>query len=138
MSGYGRILSAMAVCTLILFPSLAVTASADDPVDGSVAEGSKNTYQHRHAWQHKNATQNSNGEKPVDSGSGQGLGFVDEDGDGVNDLARDHDGDGLPNGKDPDWVKNKRDGTGAQAGGSQSQGGKRCVRAQNRGNKRSQ
>ena len=70
--------------------------------------------------------------------SGQGRGFVDEDGDGINDLARDHDGDGLPNGQDPDWVKNKQDGTGAQAGTSQSQGSKRCVRAQQRGNKGSQ
>jgi hypothetical protein len=138
MSGCGKVLLTMAVCTLILLPSLAAMASADDPADGSVAEGSKNTYQHRHAWKHKNATQNSNGEKPEEPGSGQGLGFVDEDGDGVNDLARDHDGDGLPNGKDPDWVKNKKNGTGAQAGSSQSQGGKRCVRAQHRGNKRSQ
>jgi len=31
--------------------------------------------------------------------------FVDADGDGFNDLAPDHDGDGIPNGLDPDWVK---------------------------------
>ena len=37
--------------------------------------------------------------------------FVDENGDGVNDLARDHDGDGIPNGQDPDWAAPK-DGTG--------------------------
>jgi hypothetical protein len=37
--------------------------------------------------------------------------FMDEDGDGVNDLARDHDGDGIPNGQDPDWIAPK-DGTG--------------------------
>ena len=67
-----------------------------------------------------------------------GVSDTDSDGDGVNDLAPDHDGDGLPNGQDPDWVKNKRDGTGAQAGGSQTQGKKRCVRAQHRGSKRSQ
>lgn len=29
--------------------------------------------------------------------------FVDKDGDGYNDLAPDHDGDGIPNGQDPDW-----------------------------------
>ena len=29
--------------------------------------------------------------------------FVDEDGDGFNDLAPDHDGDGIPNGLDPDF-----------------------------------
>jgi len=30
--------------------------------------------------------------------------FVDEDGDGYNDNAPDHDGDGIPNGLDPDYV----------------------------------
>ena len=138
MSDYGKILATLAVWTLILFPSFAVTASAEDPGDASVAEGSGYATQHRNAWNHRNVTQNSYGEMGENPGSGQGRGFVDEDGDGINDLARDHDGDGLPNGQDPDWVKNKRDGTGAQAGGSQSQGGKRCVQAQNRGNKRSQ
>ena len=34
--------------------------------------------------------------------------FVDKDGDGYNDLAPDHDGDGIPNGLDPDWRKMKR------------------------------
>lgn len=29
--------------------------------------------------------------------------FVDEDGDGFNDNAPDHDGDGIPNGLDPDY-----------------------------------
>ena len=33
--------------------------------------------------------------------------FVDKDGDGYNDNAPDHDGDGIPNGLDPDWDKNK-------------------------------
>ena len=31
--------------------------------------------------------------------------FVDKDGDGYNDNAPDHDGDGIPNGLDPDWHK---------------------------------
>jgi len=39
--------------------------------------------------------------------------FMDENGDGINDLGRDHDGDGIPNGQDPDWVAPK-DGTGYQ------------------------
>jgi hypothetical protein len=30
--------------------------------------------------------------------------FVDEDGDGYNDNAPDHDGDGIPNGLDPDYT----------------------------------
>ncbi|NOR65348.1 MAG: hypothetical protein GQ468_04960 [Candidatus Scalindua sp.] len=34
--------------------------------------------------------------------------FVDEDGDGYNDIAPDHDGDGIPNGLDSDWQKVKR------------------------------
>ena len=33
--------------------------------------------------------------------------FVDKDGDGYNDNAPDHDGDGIPNGLDPDWQKLK-------------------------------
>jgi len=33
-----------------------------------------------------------------------GIGFVDENGDGYNDNAPDHDGDGIPNGQDPDYV----------------------------------
>jgi len=39
------------------------------------------------------------------------IAFVDENGDGINDLARDHDGDGVPNGQDPDW-KRPMDGSG--------------------------
>lgn len=44
---------------------------------------------------------------------GQGRGFIDADGDGKNDNARDHDGDGIPNGQDPDYV---RIGAGAARG----------------------
>jgi len=40
------------------------------------------------------------------------AGFVDMNGDGFNDNAPDHDGDGIPNGQDPDWIKNPQDGTG--------------------------
>lgn len=32
-------------------------------------------------------------------------GYADENGDGLNDNARDADGDGIPNGKDPDYVR---------------------------------
>lgn len=39
------------------------------------------------------------------------YGFIDEDGDGINDLARDADHDGIPNCVDPDWVR-PLDGTG--------------------------
>ena len=34
-------------------------------------------------------------------------GFVDENNDGYNDNAPDDDGDGIPNGLDPDYVRNK-------------------------------
>jgi hypothetical protein len=44
--------------------------------------------------------------KKVETAKKQG--FVDKDGDGYNDNAPDHDGDGIPNGLDPDWKKLKR------------------------------
>ena len=34
-----------------------------------------------------------------------GQHFIDKNGDGYNDNAPDHDGDGIPNGLDPDWQK---------------------------------
>ncbi|OGD23383.1 MAG: hypothetical protein A2Y70_00460, partial [Candidatus Aminicenantes bacterium RBG_13_64_14] len=34
-----------------------------------------------------------------------GTKFIDENGDGINDVARDADGDGIPNGQDPDWTR---------------------------------
>jgi len=37
--------------------------------------------------------------------------FVDENGDGICDYARDYDKDGIPNRQDPDWARPK-DGTG--------------------------
>ncbi len=49
-----------------------------------------------------------------DFGPGNGNGvcqFIDEDGDGFNDLAPDADGDGIPNGMDEDYVR-PEDGTG--------------------------
>ena len=41
--------------------------------------------------------------------------FMDENCDGLNDLARDHDNDGIPNGQDSDWIK-PLDGTGYKSG----------------------
>lgn len=37
--------------------------------------------------------------------------FVDENGDGICDFARDHDNDGIPNRQDPDWDR-PQDGSG--------------------------
>jgi len=51
-------------------------------------------------------------------GNGTGAGnciFIDENGDGINDNFRDHDGDGIPNYQDPDWVR-PQDGTGSGNG----------------------
>jgi hypothetical protein len=49
--------------------------------------------------------------------------FEDQNGDGINDIGRDHDSDGIPNCQDPDWTRPK-DGTGYQnrngQGGSQA------------------
>ena len=42
--------------------------------------------------------------------------FVDLNGDGFNDNAPDADGDGIPNGLDPDYIKHAQDGTGLQKG----------------------
>lgn len=36
-----------------------------------------------------------------------GAGFVDQNGDGYNDMAPDHDHDGIPNGQDPDYKGGK-------------------------------
>lgn len=44
-----------------------------------------------------------------------GPGFVDLNGDGFNDNAPDHDGDGIPNGLDEDWTR-PQDGSGYQHG----------------------
>jgi hypothetical protein len=41
-----------------------------------------------------------------------GPGFVDLNGDGINDNARDHDGDGIPNGQDPDYIRTNTNGKG--------------------------
>lgn len=45
---------------------------------------------------------------------GTGSHYVDLNGDGFNDNAPDADGDGIPNGLDPDWIKNAQDGDGYQ------------------------
>lgn len=48
------------------------------------------------------------------SGNGECI-FIDENGDGINDNFRDHDGDGIPNFEDPDWIR-PQDGTGYGSG----------------------
>ncbi len=53
-------------------------------------------------------------------GNGPGE-FIDENGDGFNDLAPDADGDGIPNAYDEDFVR-PEDGTGAGFGGNGGSG----------------
>ncbi len=45
-----------------------------------------------------------------------GQNYIDANGDGFNDNAPDHDGDGIPNGLDEDYIKNRQDGTGYMKG----------------------
>ena len=72
------------------------------------------------------------------AGASQGRGFLDENGDGINDRAPDHDGDGVPNCQDPDWSGKKRDGTGYKHGNRLGQGDMLCERSQSRGRKKVQ
>jgi len=44
------------------------------------------------------------------------MGFIDANGDGINDLIQDSDGDGVPNRKDPDWTRPAGPGKGARGG----------------------
>ncbi len=53
----------------------------------------------------------TNTELKVNTQYGYKHGFIDEDGDGINDYAKDDDGDGIPNGQDPDYQR-PMDGTG--------------------------
>lgn len=50
----------------------------------------------------------SNIKSNADKKAKHGLGFVDADGDGYNDNAPDHDGDGIPNGLDQDYKNSKK------------------------------
>ena len=128
--------------TVMMLTTFAVQASAGEQSAGVQASGAalqatpaeeQDGYAHRKRWQHQKMTQNQYGNMENDAEPARERGFVDEDGDGVNDLAPDHDGDGLPNGQDSDWVKNKQDGSGYKHGNKGTEGGKRCERSQYRG-----
>lgn len=70
---------------------------------------------------------------------GNGLKFIDLNGDGFNDNAPDHDGDGIPNGLDPDYIKRAQDGNGYKYGplkkGSESGLTKTMTKAMNQDQK---
>jgi hypothetical protein len=146
MRSYKKVLMTLAIGTVMLFPTFSVLASAGEQggskLPSETALQAKPTdeqggyeYTHRNTSKHQNVKQNQNGGMGEDARFAKGGGFVDEDGDGVNDLAPDHDGDGIPNGQDSDWVKNKEDGTGYKHGRRMTDSGKRCERSQSRGSK---
>ncbi len=53
--------------------------------------------------------------RPLNPNRGHRFGFVDQDGDGINDQFQDADGDGIPNCQDADYVR-PQDGTGNKFG----------------------
>ena len=53
------------------------------------------------------SAQDSTKAKDKNTNIQHGQHFIDKDGDGYNDNAPDHDNDGIPNGLDPDWQKEK-------------------------------
>jgi hypothetical protein len=68
--------------------------------------------QEQNSGENEKQVQNQNAEQNQEANGQQqqhGMHFVDEDGDGYNDNAPDQDGDGIPNGLDPDFV-GKRSG----------------------------
>ncbi len=72
----------------------------------------QDSLQIRNKKQHRFKAQHSVAEQMQGQGV-KGIGFVDKNGDGYNDYAPDADGDGIPNGMDPDYVgSQKRQGNG--------------------------
>jgi hypothetical protein len=51
--------------------------------------------------------QDTTGTEKSTNNKSSGQQFIDKNGDGYNDNAPDHDGDGIPNGLDSDWQKIK-------------------------------
>ncbi|MEZ5069582.1 MAG: hypothetical protein R2751_01095 [Bacteroidales bacterium] len=76
---------------------LSANVMAQDSIQNKYQKGN------RYAYQEKSQTATKQ------------AGFIDEDGDGYNDNAMDSDGDGIPNGMDPDY-------TGAQNKGAKAKG----------------
>jgi hypothetical protein len=58
----------------------------------------------------QDSTKSKNSEQKVNQHNNNRKNFIDADGDGYNDNAPDHDGDGIPNGLDPDFIKLKKRG----------------------------
>jgi hypothetical protein len=105
--------------------------SADGAAPSGQGSGQENAY--RNTRNLRNVEQSRYASRAGSAGTAQGRGFADENGDGTNDLAPDHDSDGVPNCQDPDWGGSKRDGSGQQQGNRSGQGGNRGQRAQSSG-----
>ena len=94
--------------SLVAIFSAATTASAQDVVEDKNKEQNKYRTQNAIKTQAKEQDQNKTKTSMKTQTKGQhGVGFVDEDGDGYNDNAPDHDGDGIPNGQDADYDGSK-------------------------------
>jgi hypothetical protein len=85
---------------LIIFFLLSVTLTLSMNAQDSTKSKNQNTEKEKAKTEKskdgQNKTQNQHGRR-----------FVDENGDGYNDNAPDHDGDGIPNGLDPDYTGSK-------------------------------
>jgi hypothetical protein len=152
MKGCRKMIMVLAMGGCMALPVSAGLVSAGETGEGASGSGSalqqgssesaggqgESEYAYRNTWSHRNENQNSHGNVGEDAPYVQGRGFVDENGDGINDLAPDYDGDGVANCQDPDWVKNKRDGTGNKHGQQRTEGGKRSERPSSRGGKGAQ
>jgi hypothetical protein len=149
MKGYRKILIVLAIGGCMAIPMSQGFVSAGQTGEGAPGAGtalqrtpsesaggqSESEYTYRHAWSHRNEEQHRYGDMGADAPYARGRGFVDENGDGINDLAPDHDGDGIPNCQDEEWVKNKRDGTGNKYGKQMTEGGSRSETSSSRGGK---
>lgn len=152
MKGYRKIIMVLAIGGCMALAVSAGLVSAGETDEGASGSGAalrqgavefaggqaESEYAYRNAWSRRNEKQNRYGDMGEDAPYARGRGFVDENGDGINDLAPDHDGDGVPNCQDPDWVKNKRDGTGNKYGQQRTEGGRGSERSSSRGGKGAQ
>lgn len=106
-----NLLSTLTVLMVMLFAF--TTVYSQDSL--KVKNQKKNQEKKLKQEQVKTETKNKGEEPAIQTKVKHGSGFVDEDGDGFNDNAPDHDFDGIPNGQDLDYNAAKaRKGKGAK------------------------
>jgi hypothetical protein len=140
MKGYKRVFMTLAIGTAMAFPAFSVPASAGEGSGSGSASGTGLQVKSEDGpggaeYTYRNTKRKRFGDMGQRAEIKKGPGFVDDNGDGINDLAPDHDGDGIPNGQDSDWVRNERDGTGYQHGQRMGDGGEWSQGSQSRGNR---